>query len=124
VSLSWPGRQDAARPSAARRRKRVAERAKEAGQPVHVHFGVEIGEDARVVATRFSSAKPAPDGACVRSPSTHQAPSGPRPISKAQEIAGTVPLRLHADQRPQEFGLIGQSVRAAAALPLDQALSP
>ena len=39
----------------------------------------------REVATRFSSAKPAPEGAWVRSPSTHQVPSGPRPISKAMK---------------------------------------
>ena len=55
-----------------------------------------MSDSARVVATRFSSAKPAPDGACVRSPSTHQLPSGPRPSSKAQKcrkwpLAGLTP---------------------------------
>ena len=53
-------------------------------------------DSARVVATRFSSAKPAPEGACILSPRTHQPPSGPRPSSKAQKCrkwppAGTAP---------------------------------
>ena len=60
-----------------------------------------------MVATRFSSAKPAPDGACVRSPSTHQLPSGPRPISKATKCRKCPRARLDADQRAQPFGVVG-----------------
>ena len=56
--------------------------AEEAGEPMHVHLGVE-SEKSREVATRFSSAKPAPEGACVRSPSTHQ-----RAVRAAAELEG------------------------------------
>ena len=64
--------------------QRVAEGAEEAGQPMHVGLGIEVGEDARgrdAVFQREARAR----GACTRSPSTHHWPSGPRPISKAMK---------------------------------------
>ena len=70
----------------------------------------------REVATRFSSAKPAPEGAWVRSPSTHQLPSGPRPISKAMKCRWWPPRGPHADQRPQPLAAAGDQARRQVAV--------
>ena len=74
-------------------------------------MALRTSESARVVATRFSSAKPAPDGACVRSPSTHQRPSGPRPRSKAIEVQEAAPGRRDPGHRPQIFRAGGDELR-------------
>ena len=49
----------------------------------------------------FSSAKPAPEGACVRSPRTNHEPSGERPISKARKMQIMTALRLNPHHRAQ-----------------------
>jgi hypothetical protein len=101
-------------------RQRARKAPEEAGEPLDIHFG-KTSEKARAVATRFSSAKPAPDGACVRSESTHQRPSGPRPRSKAQD-AGSVPAGLHADQRAQEFAGVAGDQRPGSRPFRDQGI--
>src|SRR5881409_2270292 len=68
-----------------------------------------MSDKARVVATRFSSAKPAPEGAWVRSPSTHQRPSEPRPSSKAQKCRKCPPAGLVPTRGRKYSGLIAAS---------------
>ncbi len=65
----------------------------------------------RVVATRFSSAKPAPDGACVRSPEHPPGAVGAAADLEGDEVQVMPAARRHADQRPQPFPAAGDQAR-------------
>ena len=82
-----PGRQNphAAFRVAAQVVHRVAEGAEETGKTVNVRARVVVRKKRARSPRGFSSANPAPEGACTRSPSTHHWPSGPRAISNAMK---------------------------------------
>ena len=96
--------------------QRIAEGAEEPGQAVDIGLRRKARKRRGVVATRFSSAKPAPDGACVRSPSTHQRPSGPRPISKATKCRKWPERGLTPDHRAQPFRVFGDQAGGQMAI--------
>ena len=80
-----PGRQeaDARVLDLASRASVRAQRVEERRQPLHVEAAEYDPGSARDSAIRFSSAYPAPEGACARSRSTHHCPVGLRPMSTA-----------------------------------------
>jgi len=59
------------------------ERLEERRHAFDARGAIDVGNGARPKPAGSRSRKPAPDGACARSPSTHQRPSGPRPTSTA-----------------------------------------